>query len=192
MLIAMAIVGGLAAPAVAQDPLDHPWRHGTTIAVLGGTAVPESADARGAFGTAVGWEINQWVRLEGTGTWIAANRGQDAFAAEFKALTMLTRPARVVPYIGGGLGLYRAVFDGAGAAMPDFYQRRMSGQAAMQRAFTDPSFVFEAGADLFVHRHLSVRPDVSVRLVTRQSHGYPIAIAAVHLAYHFEAHDAGR
>jgi hypothetical protein len=58
-----------------------------------------------------------------------------------------------------------------------------------RQTFTDPSFVFAAGLDIFTGRHLSIRPDVSVRLVTSSADAYAVTMAALRVTYHFEVHD---
>jgi hypothetical protein len=142
------------------------------------------------LGTALGWEINHRVEIEGTGAWLAGHHDDRAFAAELKVLASLTRPNTVVPFVGAGVGMYRASFDAASGALPDFYQRRFVGSALnTQHTFTDPSFVFATGLDIFTGRHLSIRPDVSVRLVTRSPDAYAVTMAALRVTYHFEVHD---
>ena len=169
------------------------WRHGTTLDAFAGAAMASSADTRGALGGAVGWELNHRFSIEGAGTWLAARQADDAFAAELKALVNLTRPRRVVPFLGAGLGLYRASFDVARGPLPDFYQRRLKESALSARqTFTDPSFVLMTGVDVFTGRHVSFRPDLSVRFVTRDSETYAVTLAMLHLTYHFEEHDLTR
>jgi hypothetical protein len=129
------------------------------------------------------------VTIEGAGTWLAARHGGEAFAADLKALANLTRPGVVVPFVGAGVGLYRASFEMSHGMMPEFYQQRMMGTPfGAQMTFTDPSFVFEGGANILVTPHLSLRPDLGVKMVVTSSSSYRVTVAAVHLLYHFEAH----
>jgi hypothetical protein len=112
------------------------------------------------------------------------------FSAELSALVNLTRPTKVVPFVGGGVGLYIASFDTTAGSLPDFYQKRIPQDSPVtHRTFTDPSFVFTGGVDILATPRWSIRPDVSVKLVTDGSSAYAIAIAAVRIAYHFEFHD---
>jgi hypothetical protein len=181
-------------PATAQSQAlpPHTWSHGTTLGLAGGVGMA-SSDTRTMFGTALGWEINHRLELEGTGAWLVGQHDNDAFAAELKMLATLTRPNTIVPFVGAGIGMYRETFDAARGELPGFYQRRVAGAPAGSRqTFTDPSFVFAAGVDIFTGRHFSIRPDVSVRLVTRDSDIYPVTMAALRLTYHFEVHDATR
>jgi hypothetical protein len=185
-------VMALVAPASAQTVSGNEWSHGTTLDVFGGGATT-SAETRGVLGAAVGWEINHWVELEGTGAWLAARQGDEAFAAELKVIASLTRPNRVVPFLGAGVGMYRASFDATSSALPDFYQRRIVGSPlGASQTFADPSFVFAGGVNVFTGQHFSIRPDLSVRLVTRASDTYAVAMATVYVTYHFEVHDVAR
>jgi hypothetical protein len=121
-------------------------------------------------------------------------RQQDsAFAAELKAMQNLRWPATIVPFVGAGIGLYRASFDTTKAIPPSFYARRMTpSELGKQTTFTDPSFVVETGINIFPEQHLSIRPGLSVRLVTRDSNTYAVTTVGVNMAYHFEARRLGR
>ena len=179
-------------PASAQPVPGNTWSHGTTLGVSAGSAIA-SPETRGTLGTALGWEINHWVEIEGTGAWLVARQGDEAFAGELKLLANLTRPNTVVPFIGAGVGMYRASFDETSTAIPDFYRRRfVSSSLGTRQTFTDPSLVFAAGLDIFTGKHVSIRPDLSVRLVTTASDSYGVTVAAVRVTYHFEVHDFTR
>jgi hypothetical protein len=179
-------------PASAQTVAGNEWNHGTTLGVFAGSATA-SPETRGTLGAALGWEINHWVELEGTGAWLVARQGDEAFAAELNVLANLTRPNTVVPFLGVGVGMYRASFDATSGALLGFYQRRLVGSlSGTRQSFTDPSFVVAGGFDIFAGRHFSIRPNLSVRLVTRASDTYAVTMATVHATYHFEVHDATR
>jgi hypothetical protein len=168
------------------------WRHGTTLGVFAGSATA-SPDTRGTLGAALGWEINHRVELEGTGAWLVARHGDEAFAAELKVLANLTRPNTVVPYLGAGVGMYLATFDMTSGTLPAFYQQRVAGTVAgTQKSFVDPSFIFAGGCDIFASKHFSIRPEISVRLVTHGSDSYAVTMATVRVSYHVESHDVGR
>jgi hypothetical protein len=178
-------------PASAQTAIPQDWTHGTTLEVFGGAVTASSADTRGAMGAGFGWELTHWVAIEGSGMWLAAHEGDEAFAAELKALVNVTPPNVVVPFFGAGVGLYRAAFDSP-ANLPGFYQQRLASSASTHPTFTDPSFVFAAGVNTFTTSHFSIRPDVSVRIVTRSADSYAVAMAGVHVTYHFEMHAVRR
>ncbi len=54
--------------------------------------------------------------------------------------------------------------------------------------FTDPSFILGGGMNIFVTRHIAIRPDVEAMIVRRDSHNYVVTAVVVHIAYHFENH----
>jgi hypothetical protein len=96
-----------------------------------------------------------------------------------------------MPFLTGGIGLYRASFARIGSTMPAFYARRITtdGMAMGTTAtFTDPTVVFGSGVNAFVSRHWAIRPDVREMVVLRNSRSYFVTAVAVHVAYHFEDH----
>ncbi len=191
------IVLVVAAAATAQTPqkIQPPppttmWQHGSTLNLFAGAASAPSH--RGAIGGgAVGWELKPRFAVEGSGEWMEWGAGSHAFAAAITAQTGLASPRPVMPFLTGGIGLYRASFDRLGSAMPAFYGRRMAmdgvhmGTAA---TFTDPTVVFGGGVNAFVNRHWAIRPDVREIVVLRNSRSYFVTAFAVHVAYHFEDH----
>jgi hypothetical protein len=103
----------------------------------------------------------------------------------------LLPPRPVVPFVSGGVGLQRATFDSLASPAPDFYRRRMTDASSGLRTayeFDDFAYSAGAGADIFVRRHLAVRPDVRLVFVTKDGNTRTVAIYGVHLAYHFEEH----
>jgi hypothetical protein len=170
-------------------PEGNPWSHGTTLSVFAGAA-SASSDTGPVAGGAVGWEITPWVAVEGSGSWLDRRRGADAFAADLKALVNLTRPHTVVPFLEGGIGMYRASFDMSRATFPEFYRRRLGPDAENRQnlTFTDPSFILGGGVNLLVAPHVTIRPDVEAKIVRRDSQNHVVTALSVHLAYHFEDH----
>jgi hypothetical protein len=189
--ISVLAILGCAATASAQTAAANPWSRGTTLQIFGGVATA-SPDTTGTFGATVGWELTHRAEIEGVAAWLVQRRGAEAFAADLKLLINLTRPAAIVPYVGGGAGVYRGTFEPVRLAMPAFYQRR-AGDIGRTRSmsFTDPSIVMAAGANLFVSRHLSIRPELAVRIVTDRSDTYRVTTATFGLTYHIEEHDIG-
>ena len=188
LLITPLLVTISAPPSNAQSLPDHLWNHGTTVDVLIGGSVAPSTEARTTLGGALGWELNRWFTVQGSGAWFVGTEQPEAFSATLSLLTNLQRPRRVVPFAGAGFGLYRATFKND-APVPAFYQRRLDVSSRARTTFTDPSFAFEAGLNIFTSRHFSVRPAVAVRLVTRNSSAYAVTTAGAHVTYHFEVHD---
>ena len=179
--------GQVLLPDNGQLP-DNPWRHGSTVNLSIGAATT-SQDTRVEAGGGFGWEINHWVDMEASGTWLAARNGDTVFAADLTGLVNLTRPHIVVPFLGAGVGLYHASFDLTRGDIPAFYQNRLpAGSLGSLATFNDPALVFAGGVNVFAGRHFSVRPDLSVRVVTKASETYTVTMATMHVTYHFEVH----
>ena len=190
-VVLSAVMCGLAAAAAAQPaPQQHEWSHGTTINGFAGVAADPSRNGA-VLGGAVGWELIPRLAIEGTGAWFDRGASVDAFAGALKAQFTLVPAHRAMPFLQAGIGLYRASFDRNVSPMPDFYRRRLSdtmpshGSATV---FTDPTLVFGGGANVFLTRHIAIRPDVEAMRVMRGGHHYTMTSVAVHLAYHFEDH----
>ena len=191
-----AVVGLLvaAATASAQTPLVAPsgntWSHGTTLNVFGGAAAT-AGDRAAAAGGAFGWELTPHFALEGSGTWLDWGQGAHAFTAGITAQVAVATARPVVPFLAGGVGLYRAGFNRSDSTMPGFYRRRMMGEALQPGAtisFTDPSLAGGGGVTVFLSRHWTIRPEVIATLVIRDSRSFVVTTGAVRLAYHFEDH----
>lgn len=180
----------LSAPASAQPDAATVWRRGTTLNLFGGIAAT-SNDRGPLAGGALGWEITPRIALEGSGAWFEWGHRAHAFGAALRALVPLATSRPVIPFLAGGVGLYRASFRAADTKMPDFYRRRIVDQPerfGASTTFTDPSLVFGGGVNVFASRHVAIRSDVDATVVMRNSRARVIMTAAVHLAYHFEDH----
>ena len=180
-------VSDIASAQVAVPP--DMWTHGTTVNLFAGTAAA-SSETGPLAGGAVGWEVTPWVALEGSGSWLNRRDGAEAFAADLKVLVNVRAARPVVPFVAGGVGMYRASFDSSRGDLPGFYQGRLpaNGANVTHMTFTDPSFVVGGGVNLFVGRHVAIRPDVEAKIVWRRSQNYVVTAVSVHLAYHFEDH----
>ena len=176
-----------AAASGAED-----WRYGTTLNVSAGAA-SASSETGPIVGGAVGWEVTPWFAVEGNGGWLNRGNGADGFAAELKALVALTPGRAVVPFVAGGIGLYRASFDLSRGVPPNFYRARIQapGAPGTSVAFTDPSFVIGGGVNIFVTRHVAIRPDLEAKVAFHDQQHYVIGVFAVRAAYHFEKHPVG-
>lgn len=181
----------MARHAAAQGPnadtgLD--WQHGTTLAGLVGVGGgPATTGTRLAAGAGVGWEISRRVGLEGRGIWFDT-RGGSAFAALLASRLSLPTPKGAVPYVTAGVGMYRAAFE-PGSDLPDFYRRRVDGATSSRRTFEDFALSVGGGAEIFVGgRHVALRPDVTVLLVTTQESWRAVPVYGVQFVYHFESH----
>lgn len=175
--------------AWSQSAAADEWRHGTTLAGFVGAA-SASPGAGVAAGAALGWEITPHFTLEGRGTWFDAGRRADAFTALLGARVPL-RPGRsAVPFLSGGMGVYRATFDSMSGTVPGFYQRRMRARSAgfEGRTFDDFVVAIGGGADVFLASHLALRPEITVLVVTTRAETRTVPAFGVHVAYHFDSH----
>jgi hypothetical protein len=190
-IIASAASLVLCTPGLASAQTSSPnmWAHGTTVNVFAGGA-SASSETGALAGGAVGWEVTPWVALEGSGSWLDRRQGADAFAADLKALVNLAAARSVVPFVEGGIGMYRASFDSSRATFPEFYRARMAANAGAttRMTFADPSFIVGGGVNLFATRRMAIRPDIEAKIVRRDSQTYVVTAVSVHLAYHFEDH----
>lgn len=186
--ITLLVLLAWSATASAQTSAANAWSQGTTLEIFAGSATA-SPNTTGTFGAAMGWELTHRAEIAGVAAWLAQRNGAEAFAADLRLLVNLTRPSRIVPYLGGGAGMYRGSFDISRADMPHFYQRRMAAPGMRtSMTFTDPTAVIAAGAHLYVGPHLSIRPEAAVRFVTNDSRVYRVTTVTFALAYHIEEH----
>ena len=183
----------LAVPARAQSgPEANEWGRGTTLTGFAGIAVDSSRQGP-LFGGTVGWEITPKLAIEGSGLWVEHGSGADAFAGALKLRAAVfgarTRLRAAVPFLQGGIGMYRASFQ-AGNDMPGFYRHRMPRDVSrgIRRSFTDPTLVFGGGADVFVSRNLAIRPDVEAMVVLRNSATHVVTAIRFNVVYHIESH----
>ncbi len=179
---------GFAASASAQTIASNPLDRCTSVQVFGGAAQVSPGTA-GTFGTAIGWDLTHHAEIEGVAAWFASDRDREAFAADLKLVVNLTRPARIVPFLSGGAGLYRATFNPARSDVPDFYRRRMPGATPVGRlSYTDPTAVISGGAHLYFARHFSIKPEATVRFVIDDADAYKVAAFTFAIVYHIEDH----
>jgi hypothetical protein len=147
-----------------------------------------SSRAGALVGGAAGWEITPRFGLEGRMAWFDRPGRAEAFTAALTARANLMSARTAVPFVKGGVGLYRASFEAADGNMPDFYRRRLGPDFGLSRTFTDPSFVVGGGVSVFTSRHWAVRPEIEATVVRRQSRSYVVTALTMGVAYHFEEH----
>lgn len=185
---AMLLVWGAMSPAGAQAPV-HDWSDGTSVNLFGGVAA-DADGAGGLMGGGAGWMVTPTFGLEGQVGWSDGVGGAETFAASLVSRWSPRRPRPAVPFVKGGVGLYRASFDNATTQMPEFYRRRLTtADMALDHATTwiDPTIVAGGGFDIFASRHVAIRPEIDVAFVLDGGRAYPVTTVTVHLAYHFEA-----
>lgn len=188
LCLATLLVFVTSATVAAQTmPPGNTWSHGTTVDVFAGVA---TASSRGGAlaGGAAGWEITPRFGLEGRMTWFDRPGRAEAFAAALTARASLVSMRTAVPFVKGGVGLYRASFETANGNMPDFYRRRLGAGFGMTHTFTDPSFVVGGGVDVFTSQHWAIRAEIEASVVRRQSRSYVVTAVTMGVAYHFEEH----
>lgn len=154
----------------AQTAAVNEWSHGTTLeGFVGTTTTPHTTNS---YGGAFGWELTHRFEIQGLGAWFP-REDSDEFAADLKLLVNLLPPSLLVPYVAGGAGLYVGTLE------------RTSVE-------TDPTAVVGAGMHFYLRRHLSLRPEGTVRFVFDRSKTYKVATITLAVTYHFEEHDGIR
>lgn len=188
-MIAVALLLALPWDARAQaSDVNEEWRHGTTLGGFVGAAVPFSG-IDPALGLSLGWEMTPWLGLEGRGTWFPAPDGMSAFAVAFGGRIAFESARPILPFASAGIGFYRAVFDAPTRdAMPRFYRQRMNGAGLLGRTFDDLLVTIGAGTEVFLSRHVALRPELTVMVVASRSDTRAVPVFGVQMAYHFESH----
>lgn len=187
--LAATVLLTIGSDAWSQTVSTDDWRRGTTLAGFVGASSP-SSNTSPAVGAALGWEITPHFTVDGRGIWMDAGHRADAFAALLGARIPLLPARTVVPFVSAGAGVYRASFDSASSTMPAFYQRRMTSNSAgiQHRTFDDFVVSIGGGVDVFLARHVALRPEVEFLVVTTTSDTRTVPVFGVQLAYHFESH----
>jgi Outer membrane protein beta-barrel domain len=189
MRILAVLIGCCCTPglAAAQTSSPNPWGYGTTLSGSVGVGV-DSDHTGSALGAAIGWELTPKVAIEGSGAWLDRGPGADAFSAALKLRASMFGRDRVAPFVTAGVGMYRATYARDAHEVPSFHRRRMGTGLTGRQTFSDPALVFGGGVNMFLNRHVAVRPDVEAMVVMRDSQRYVVTTAALHVAFHFEDH----
>lgn len=185
-IIFMAVLA-LASSARAQSSTDHDWQHGTTLTGFVGAQSAPSSDVKAAGGAGFGWEVTPRLSLEGRATWFPSGDEQSDFAATFAAHFPLVTRRRVVPFVTGGLGLYRATINPLSSDVPAFYRNRLS-SATLLQTFQDFALTAGAGASFYMSDHFALRPEFTLMLLTTSSDVRPVGVYGVQFVFHFDAH----
>ena len=171
-----------AASASAQTPRDFDSRHGAALALFaGGTSGSSGTGA--ALGWSIGWIAHPRVTLEGSGWW-TDEPSVEGFAALFGPRVNLVSPRRVIPFVSGEAGIFRSIIDATKEDVPAFYLDRMP-EGPLHRTFDDLALAVGGGVDIYLERHVSLRPHARLVLVTADSQVRPLAVYGVHVTYHF-------
>ena len=173
-------------PASAQSGQPD-WSRGTTLSGFGGGAGDETRTGP-AFGGAVGWEVTPRFAVDGVGTWSEFGEGADAFAGTMRLRVRIAGHRSVDPFVQGGVGLYRAMFESTDKEMPEFYRRRLDPASGISGAtFTDPTLVTGGGVSIFLKRWFALRPEAEVTFVIRDG-THVVSSFFLHAVFHFEEH----
>lgn len=117
------VLSAAAPPAVAQVVTSAPTVAPRGVIIAGGGLSAASGTSGGAFGLTTTVSLSERVALEGSGIFSMAHGSMDSQSVTGSLLFNLL-PARetvhVVPYVAGGLGLYRAAFDMDGMGFGGF------------------------------------------------------------------------
>jgi len=178
----------MTSPAIAQiaAPPNY-WAHGTELGVTVGTA-QSSSETNRMVAARVGWDASRWVGIDGQGRWFDRGDRESDFAFDIAGVFNLVARRNATPFVGVGVGFYRASFDGGDlGTIPDFYRQRMDG-GSVTNVFTDPAFTVTGGVDLLVRRRWLIRPEVSMLFVRANGTGNNVLTAGVSFGYRFEDH----
>ncbi len=141
------------------------------------------------LGMTAAWEITRWVEVEGRGSWFLRETDARGFNVDLNGLVNLIAKRKTTPWVGFGVGFYRASFDSAANIKSDFYRNRLTPDMVGQAVtFTDPSFRFSGGVDFIIKQHLTMRPEVSATLVRSSGSGEEIYSFGIRFGYRFEDH----
>jgi len=186
VVLALVCVAHTAA-AQAGPATDVDWQHGTTLFGFGG-AQSASSSVSAAAGLGFGWEVTRRLAVEGRATWFRVNEETPDFAATMAAHVPLTSGRSFLPFLAGGLGMYRATFDSRSSGMPEFYRNRMAAGFVGRRTFEDFLITFGGGVDMRLTNHFFLRPEVNMMVVTTQADHRQMGVYGVQVVYHFESH----
>jgi hypothetical protein len=186
--VALLLLVACRSTALAQVLQPGEWRQGTALAGFAGATT--SSGTGGATGASIGWELLPHLTIEGSGVWTTRVHGVDAFAALIGVRVNVTGPGTVVPFVSAGVGFHRATVETSNANLPSFYRARLGPLAGPQTHATFDDVVSAAGAgvDIYVRRHLALRPDVRLLFVRGGAATRTAGVFGLHLAYHFEEH----
>jgi hypothetical protein len=124
VLAVVSITLMCSATASAQSVRPAEWSHATTLSGFAGGAA-DGTRTGPSLGGGAGWEVTPRFALDATGTWTTFGAGADAFSASMRLRVRLAGHRTVDPFVQGGVGLYRAMFESSETELPEFYRRRV-------------------------------------------------------------------
>jgi hypothetical protein len=185
-LLAIMCASLMSSAAVSAQSVQPDWSHGTTLSAFAGGSVDGTQDGP-AFGGSVGWEITPRFAVDGLGTWTEFGGGADAFAGAIRLRVRVAGHRSVDPFVQGGVGMYRAMFEHTANQVPEFYRRRIDPASPFGATFTDPALVTGGGVSIFLKRWFALRPEAEVTFVIRDG-THVVTNFLVHAVFHFEEH----
>ena len=183
--LAMLLVGPVNA-AHAQGSTS-PWRSGTALSGFVGSA-STSGRTDPAVAASVGWEMTPYFTLEGRGLAISGGDVRSMAALIGPRFNLFGR-RQIVPFVSTAVGVQNASVHVDRPRVPAFYRDRgavSDTSVGGRQSFNDLAVTIGSGLDLFVSRHLALRPDAQLLLVHASGRTERIGVFGVHLAYHFE------
>ena len=183
--LAVVVLVVVAATARAQDDTPretNDGKHGAALSLFGG-GVTGSTGTGGALGWSVDWLLTRRVSFEGSGWW-TAEPAITGFSALFGPRFDIGGVRRAIPFVSTEVGVYHAAVDTSSSKLPAYYTRRMTGPSPRD-TFDDFAAGIGGGVDIGVKRHLSLRPQVRLVLMTDGDGVRPLALYGVHFSYNF-------
>ncbi len=187
LLVAGALTLAAAAPAASQSARTTELARGTAVSGFAGVAGGGSQTGP-LFGGSAGWDLTPLLSIEGSGSWIDFAHRANGFAAALKLRVKLTGHHTVVPFVQGGIGMYRATFAEGETIRPDFYRRRHARGPGLGAAFTDPTVVAGGGLTIALNRRMALRPALETMVAMRNGRTRALTSVAVHAVFVFEDH----
>ncbi len=187
LLAAGVLTLAAAAPAAAQTARSTQLARGTTVSGFAGVAGGGSQTGP-LFGGSAGWDMTPLLGIEGSGSWVDFAHRAHGFAAALKLRVKLTGQHTVVPFVQGGIGMYRATFAAGETIRPEFYRRRHTRGVGLGATFTDPTVVGGGGLTIALNRRTALRPVVESMLAMRNGRTRALTSFAVHAVFVFEDH----
>jgi hypothetical protein len=167
-----------------------PWRFGTVLSGFVGSASTNGTDP--ALAASVGWEMTPYFTLEARGLRMTGPDVRSMAALIGPRFNLLGR-RRIVPFVSTAIGVQNASVRVDGTDVPTFYRGRVAASATSggrrRQSFDDLGVTVGSGVDVFVTRHVALRPDAQLLLVHASGRSERIGVFGIHLAYHFEEHN---
>jgi hypothetical protein len=138
-------------------------------------------------GMNLGVELARRLNLEGRARWFDVPGGNDAFSADLGIRYTVGAATFARPYVSGGAGVFESYLSHVLETTPSFYRTRMD-PVEGAHGFHDMLWTIGAGSDLFVTGHVSLRPEITLFIVSTQHDAMVVPQYGISLAYFFDSH----